>query len=408
MRTDIKDDRPPDSISFAASNLVKPGLSSRRQQSEPPVNRNMFPPTPPPENPENDGRAALPARGLSVRNGQKPVLAKLNINPQEQNRKYEKAMSPPDGRPRVGRSNSAAPGRQASQRDAQPAPLQRRPTRAIEEEDETYPDEVYDMYQAPGGPRTSRGSNRQQQQRQQQPRYADDDDVASDYDEGSIDSGEFEMLPPTRRPAASTTSGSSRAASRRAPEIRKIRVKVHAPGDVRYVMIGPAVEFSDLSDRIRDKFGIRKKLKIKIKDEDMPEGDMITMGDQDDLDMAISSARTNARKTRQEVGKIDVRSLPIDFTQMASYTDQTCRFGFLRFRGDTHMAQRSQFAHHDVTLIHATCIFIFILIFTSRLVGIHMTDGKHHQHNCLYTTPSLLLFLSHVFPQHIFTASTFI
>ncbi|KAL9050231.1 MAG: hypothetical protein Q9206_005171 [Seirophora lacunosa] len=45
-----RDDRPPESISFAASHLVKPGLTSRsRQQSAPPVNRNVFPPTPPPD-----------------------------------------------------------------------------------------------------------------------------------------------------------------------------------------------------------------------------------------------------------------------------------------------------------------------------------------------------------------------
>ena len=46
----VRDDRPAESISFAASNLVKPGLRSRtRQQSEPPLNRQVFPPTPPPE-----------------------------------------------------------------------------------------------------------------------------------------------------------------------------------------------------------------------------------------------------------------------------------------------------------------------------------------------------------------------
>jgi hypothetical protein len=48
--TQGRDDRPPDSISFAASNLVKPDLRSRsRLQSEPPLNRQVFPPTPPPE-----------------------------------------------------------------------------------------------------------------------------------------------------------------------------------------------------------------------------------------------------------------------------------------------------------------------------------------------------------------------
>jgi len=297
LRMEVRDDRPPDSISFAASNLVKPGLSSRRQQSEPPVNRNVFPPTPPPENQDTEARGVLPARGASVRNGQKPVLTKLNIAPQEQSRKYEKAMSPPDSRSRPGRSASAAPARAPSR----PELIRRTPTRPIEEEGEAYPGELYDMYQA-SGTRASRGSNRQQRQ---QPRYAEEEEMASDYDEGSIDSGEFEMLP-TRRAPTSATSSSSRAASRRAPEIRKIRVKVHVPGDVRYVMVGSAVEYSDLVERVREKFGLRKKFKIKIQDEDMPDGDMITMGDQDDLDMAISSARTEARKARQEVGKLDI------------------------------------------------------------------------------------------------------
>ncbi|KAA6412838.1 MAG: hypothetical protein FRX48_03831 [Lasallia pustulata] len=45
-----RDGRPLDSISFAASNLVKPDIKSRtRQRSEPPINRNVFPPTPPPD-----------------------------------------------------------------------------------------------------------------------------------------------------------------------------------------------------------------------------------------------------------------------------------------------------------------------------------------------------------------------
>ncbi len=64
----VKDDRPVESLSFAATNLVKPGLQSRRQQSEPPNNRNVFPPTPPPENDKPSVN-----RGTSVRNGPKPI-----------------------------------------------------------------------------------------------------------------------------------------------------------------------------------------------------------------------------------------------------------------------------------------------------------------------------------------------
>ncbi|GFP58830.1 neutrophil cytosol factor 2 [Trichoderma asperellum] len=190
-KAEAKDDRPTENLSFAATNLVKPGLQSRRQQSEPPNNRNnAFPPTPPPENDR-------PSRGAS--------------------------------------------------------------------------------------------------------RYDDDDD-GSDYDYGSFDEGEFEMVSSVRRGPGSV-SRPSRAASRR-PDIRKIRVKVHSD-DVRYIMIGTSIEFSDFVDRIRDKFGLRRRFKIKMKDEDVPD-DMITMGDQDDLDVAIQSAKSQAKRQRLDVGKMEI------------------------------------------------------------------------------------------------------
>ncbi|GJN82447.1 NADPH oxidase regulator NoxR [Purpureocillium lilacinum] len=299
-KSEVKDDRPADNISFAATNLVKPGIQSRRQQSEPPTNRNVFPPTPPPENDR-------PSRGASVRNGPKPMPAKLSIPSQESGRRYEKAPSPEDGRARPGRSASAAPGRGYSQRDPvqAPAPLQRssplarRPTRTIDEE-EAYPGELYDMYQTGGGSRNSRGSRRSN--RRQQQRYIEEEDEGSDYDDGSLDEPEFEMISSNRRVPGS--SSGSRAASRR-PEIRKVRVKAHSD-DVRYIMIGTAIEFPDLVDRVRDKFGLRRRFKIKIKDEDMPEGDMITMGDQDDLEMAVQSAISAAKRQRLDVAKMEI------------------------------------------------------------------------------------------------------
>jgi len=71
-------------------------------------------------------------------------------------------------------------------------------------------------------------------------------------------------------------------------------------------MIGVAVEFPDLVDKIREKFGLRKRFKIKVRDEDVPNGDMITMGDQDDLDMVIMSVKSNAKKERLDMGKMEV------------------------------------------------------------------------------------------------------
>ncbi|KAK7417510.1 hypothetical protein QQZ08_011592 [Neonectria magnoliae] len=298
-KSEVKDDRPPDNISFAATNLVKPGIQSRRQQSEPPTNRNVFPPTPPPEN-------ERPSRGASVRNGQKPTLAKLNIQQAELNRRYEKAGSPPDARQRPGRSASATPARSAVSRET--TPLQRRPKQILEEQEGAYAGEVYDMYQGGGGPRGSRGSGGSRQQgRQKQPRYADEDD-GSDYDDGSFDENDFEMVGNNRRGPGSV-AGSSRSAPRRI-EVSKIRVKVHAD-DVRYIIVRPEVEFSTLVDKVREKFGLRRRFKIKIKDEDMPNGDMITMGDQDDLEMAIDSAKDEARKLRQETAKMEIWILEV-------------------------------------------------------------------------------------------------
>ncbi|EHK21388.1 uncharacterized protein TRIVIDRAFT_192142 [Trichoderma virens Gv29-8] len=279
-KTEAKDDRPTENLSFAATNLVKPGLQSRRQQSEPPNNRNNFPPTPPPENDR-------PSRGASVRNsGGRGTPAKLSIQTQESSRRYEKAPSPQDRAPKHSRSASAAPARGFSTRE--PARRQR----AIEEES-AYGDGSYDGYGE-----SSRGSK---QSRSRQQRY-DDDDEGSDYDYGSFDEGEFEMVSNVRRGPGSV-SRPSRAASRR-PDIRKIRVKVHAD-DVRYIMVSTSIEFSDFVDRIRDKFGLRKRFKIKMKDEDVPD-DMITMGDQDDLDVAIQSAKSLAKRQRLDVGKMEV------------------------------------------------------------------------------------------------------
>ncbi|KAI0177645.1 tetratricopeptide [Pestalotiopsis sp. NC0098] len=300
-RAGDKDDRPTENVSFAATNLVKPGIQSRRQQSEPPNGRGgAFPPTPPPEN----DKAPQMSRGASVRNGPKPMPAKLNIQPPRSN-SYTKTDSPQSGpgerRPPPTRTASEArsppqPQRGYSQRN-QDRERDREPPRSRQQprDDEGYPDDVYDMYNGSQDSRSSR-----QTSRRQQPRYVEEEFDGSDYD--SFDEGDFEMIP-NRRPGTGSVSSSSRGQSRR-PEIRKIRVKVHSE-DVRYIMVGAAVEFPDLVDRIRDKFGLRKRFKVKVRDEDSP-SDMITMGDQDDLDMVMMSVKQQARKQRLDIGKMEV------------------------------------------------------------------------------------------------------
>ncbi|KAK4124016.1 hypothetical protein N657DRAFT_438339 [Parathielavia appendiculata] len=293
--SEAKDDRPPEALSFAASNLVKPGLQSRiRQQSEPPNNRNVFPPTPPPEN----DKPAQMSRGQSVRNGPKPIPSRLNLEKVKSNERYERT-SPDDGRPRPTRSASAAPARGVSQRDP--------PRRRRDEEEDPYQanDDVYDMYSGGAGSRSSR-SQRSAVGRTRERYIEEEEEDGSDYDDVSFDEGEFEMVS-NRRPAApgSVLSGGSRRESSRRDRLKTVRVKVHA-GDVRYIAVGPAIEFPDLVDRIQEKFGLRRRFKIKVKDEDNPEGEMITMGDQDDLDIVMMSVKQAARKQRSDTGKMEV------------------------------------------------------------------------------------------------------
>jgi hypothetical protein len=301
-KLDVKDDRPPENLSFAATNLVKPGLSSKRQQSEPPLNRTVFPPTPPPEAEKAPNSMS---RGASVRNGPKPMPAKLNIEKARPNERYEirdDGRSPPQRMPtqRAASESRGPPPRQYSQSDAsRRPPPQRRPS----EEDDDYPGELYDMYS--GGSRGSRNNGRKPQSQ----RYIEEEEeYASDYDDGSFDENDFEMVsnarPQPRSNSRAPSSVGGRGQSRK-PDIRKIRVKVHAE-DVRYIMIGSAIEFPDLVDKIREKFGLRKRFKIKVRDEDMPNGDMITMGDQDDMDMVIMSVKAQAKRERLDMGKMEV------------------------------------------------------------------------------------------------------
>lgn len=232
-KADVKDDRPVEKISFAATNLVKPELQSKAQPAPGRGgNNNVFPPTPPPEN-ERGGMS----RGASVRNGPKPQLARLNIETSKP--KYEKmSASPQDDRRRPPpRSQSQTPQRGYSRRGRGGS-------------DDGYED-LYDEYQ-------SRSSSR----RPTRDTYTSNSDTMPPG---------FEIV------------------QRRDTNRNKIKIKVHAE-DVRYILVPQDVEFAELVDRIRDKFGIRRRFKIKIRDEDS-EGDMVTMGDQDDLDIALESTQ---------------------------------------------------------------------------------------------------------------------
>ena len=67
-----------------------------------------------------------------------------------------------------------------------------------------------------------------------------------------------------------------------------MRIKVHHHDDTRYMMLTPDVPFEAFCERVKEKFSLKATpFKLKTKDE----GDLITMGDKDDWDMAIGAAK---------------------------------------------------------------------------------------------------------------------
>ena len=360
-----KDDRPLDTISFAASNLVRTDLTSRaRQQSAPPVNRNMFPPTPPPDTEPvrpslstmNTSPAANPptmsARANSVKSGPRPERLKIlredsNLSKQEPALSERQEPNLHAENPRRGTIRTASeprgPSRQYSSATRQREPrdypnskgrlfMETTPLRDNNGNDadiDEYPDELYEMYGSPTNNHTSSrhntggGSQRRQSSRRRErsrsrrrPQYISEEDEDDDFEPSNTSSlSDFEILnnaggrlsrpPPLRtsnRERSRSRTGVSRGHSRRAPELKNIRAKVHNGDDTRYVMVGSAVVFEDFVDRVREKFGVRTRFKLKVKDE----GDFITLGDGDDWDMSLGNVRKDAQREGAELGKMEV------------------------------------------------------------------------------------------------------
>ncbi|KAI9893696.1 MAG: hypothetical protein M1814_005912 [Vezdaea aestivalis] len=338
-----KDDRSPDSISYAATNLVNPNLRSHRtrQQSEPPLHRQVFPPTPPPEDrtppltggttlsaasitsaPAGDNR---PPRSSSRGPARKPeALTLLHSN-------TSSLRSPESGaavKPRRGTIRTASEPRAPSTRQMYGAPRSKSKDRnqlrdrpqiqtisAVEDFEpsrERFSGASQDSFKLRPMSGSSNGSiaHRRGSSRlvgyEQSIIEEDEGEEDSRGSSGSYDSEasttEFEIMSPDLQPPKRDLGrAQSRTRSRR-PEIRKIRVKVHFDDDTRNVMITPMTEFDDFKEGLREKLKLQSRFKIKIKDD----GDLITMGDQDDLDMAISTSKSEARRKMLDMGRMEV------------------------------------------------------------------------------------------------------
>ncbi|MCJ1320501.1 hypothetical protein MMC15_005841 [Xylographa vitiligo] len=358
----IREARPLDQVSFAASNLVRPDLISRaRQQSEPPINRNLFPPTPPPESEQHPHRPLLPStrtspavsttpstlttRADSVRNSPNRLPTTAAERRISEDLSPKSTSAPRSERPRIGTARTASEPRgptskyTASSRGGQHGSTGRGrlfmetiPHDGEGESDE-YPDELYDLYRntAYSNPYTSPPAPQQQQQQPRRPssrhrpeaprrkssQYPEDalpgDVSPSTTTHSSLD--DFEILNDaggtlSRPREMSRSRGTSRSRARQPQiDVRTIRVKVHYLEDTRYLMVSTGVIFEEFVARVREKLGLRGGVKIRIRDE----GDLITMGDRDDWEMAVAGARREARGREEEMGRLEVwvQDLPL-------------------------------------------------------------------------------------------------
>lgn len=71
-------------------------------------------------------------------------------------------------------------------------------------------------------------------------------------------------------------------------------------------MIEGNIGYGEFEGRIREKFGFKGLLRIRMRDDN----DMITMGDQEDLELLLRAARDEARRENQDMGKIEVFRTP--------------------------------------------------------------------------------------------------
>ncbi|KAL4785776.1 hypothetical protein BJX76DRAFT_366687 [Aspergillus varians] len=345
---DMSQKRTLDSVPFTTSHLVQKNLTSRsRQQSEPPMHRNLFPPTPPPDADKaslssSGSMGAAAARTQPTKAQQRPP--KLDLDrpgalPAGQSSTDLNALE----KSRVGRTRTAS----------EPRGPPRQP-RGYPQERQGYQRESYshrrgvsdtgfggsngrsdDPYGTYGEARTLALANGGRQF--QQPGYIDEEEEygSSPCDEEVAPDG-FEIMGSQQR-TRSHSRGPARGYSRR-PEVRKFRAKVHSPEDTRYIIIEPAIAFAEFEMRIREKFGFQMMLKIKMQDE----GDMVTMVDQEDLDLLLMASREIARREGSEMGKMESSSNAPITLNTTTMTDLTSTFTDLLHKQNKSLSLHSR------------------------------------------------------------------
>ena len=325
------DDRPGEKLSYAALNMVKPGLSSRsRQQSEPPMKRNLFPPTPPPELERPDVGHAQKRRSTESLSSQfssvqasrpaaKPLRLELGAAAFDQKAQQErqklgtKRSESERPQPRHGLSESSIRSHDSFKRPnhrsqtqnplpdihVQPDPVEAHSTTApipISSTPSAYSRPISQHTRARSGAYSLH-------------HYSIIEEPEAE-NEGFEPSSTLSASPPLPYEIVSPSKHAprprhQRSQSRRThvPAMHKIRIKVHAPEDTRYVMASATPNYLELLEQVRVKFSIKSEIRLRIRDDD---GDMVTVGDQDDLDLAVMVCKQSAEVERAEMGKMEV------------------------------------------------------------------------------------------------------
>ncbi|MDI1485980.1 MAG: hypothetical protein OHK93_004169 [Ramalina farinacea] len=331
-------DRLPESVSFAASNLVRPNLHSRsRQQSEPPLNRNVFPPTPPPENENEKLRPTVFTTATSPPQLRAPSIHSISSQDQKSPPPSDHPLRPAPLKlstssftsldekqpaPRIGTTRSASerpsyrepPRRDRDQRQ-QPRRLfmETTPLRHFSDEEadiDEHPDEelysppsTHSQHRHTGGssssyhgtsdrshppPTRRRHHHRSRSRGARRTHYSieeEDENVAaaSSPSSSSPEDADPDIF-------NKDTTNLSISASRKVPDLRNLRIKLHYRDDTRFIMLPPTTAFETFVEKVREKLKVERNTEVKVKVRD-EEGDLITMGDADDWEIALESVR---------------------------------------------------------------------------------------------------------------------
>lgn len=293
--------------SYPPTNPVQKSSTSRRQQSEPPLNRILFPPTPPPDPDKASTNSSSGSLGRPA-SLKAPRPPRLNLDCSSATLRNGVDASPE--KPRIGTTRTASEGPVPRQYQREIGPLHRRfsghrrglsDTASAPVVEHMSPEEGYSNYN--GFRPMANGIRRTPIRKREQFIDEEEEYCSPNYEGDPFHDTEFEMVgvPGMKRYTGSPLRDPRRGSSRR-PEVRKFRIKAHAAEDTRYIIVEPTIEYSEFERKIREKYGFRSPLKIKLRDD----GDMITMVDQEDLDLLLSSARENAMREGSTMGKMEV------------------------------------------------------------------------------------------------------